>query len=55
MMQKHHNLLWAKGYLNWTKAKWKAVLWSDESKFQILFGEQALNILLTKEGREHPP
>ncbi len=33
MIQKHRCFLWAKAHLKWTVAKWKTVLWSDESKF----------------------
>uniref|UniRef100_A0A3B4CB63 Transposase Tc1-like domain-containing protein n=1 Tax=Pygocentrus nattereri TaxID=42514 RepID=A0A3B4CB63_PYGNA len=36
--QKHCRLLWAQAHLIWTDAKWKSVLWSDESTFQIVFG-----------------
>ncbi len=31
-------VLWAKAHLKWTISKWKSVLWSDESKFDILVG-----------------
>ncbi len=33
MIQKRRRFLWAKAHLKWTVAKWKTVLWSDESKF----------------------
>ena len=36
--QKHGRLLWARAHLRWTDAKGKSVLWSDESTFQIAFG-----------------
>lgn len=36
MVQKHHNLFWAKAYLKWVEAKGKTVLWSDKWKFEIL-------------------
>ncbi|KAF0030331.1 hypothetical protein F2P81_017062 [Scophthalmus maximus] len=36
--QKRRRLLWARAHLRWTDAKWKSVLWSDESTFQIVFG-----------------
>ena len=35
--KKCHYLLWAKAHLKWSE-KWKTVLWSDESKYEILFG-----------------
>ncbi len=38
--QKH--LTWAKGKNNWTVAKWSKVLFSDESKCCISFGNQGL-------------
>ncbi|KAK3528868.1 hypothetical protein QTP70_011745 [Hemibagrus guttatus] len=39
MIQKRRRFLWAKAHLKWTVAKWKIVLWSDESKFEVLFGK----------------
>ncbi len=39
MIQKCRCFLWAKAHLKWTVAKWKTVLWSDESKFEVLFGK----------------
>ncbi len=36
MVQKRRRALWAKAHLKWTVSKWKRVLWSDESKFDIL-------------------
>ncbi len=33
-------LTWAKEKKNWTVAQWSKVLFSDESKFSILFGNQ---------------
>ncbi len=36
MIQKRRRFLWAKAHLKWTVAKWKTVLWSDESKFEVL-------------------
>ncbi len=38
MVQKRRHVLWAKAHLKWIVSKWKRVLWSDESKFDILFG-----------------
>ncbi len=37
MIQKRRRFLRAKAHLKWTVAKWKTVLWSDESKFEVLF------------------
>ncbi len=36
MVQKCCRVLWAKAHLKWTVSKWKSVLWSEESKFDIL-------------------
>ncbi len=40
--QKHcqKNLIWAKEKKNWTVTQWSKVLFSDESKFSISFGNQ---------------
>ncbi len=35
LVQKRHRVLWAKAHLKWTVSKWKSVLWSDESKFDL--------------------
>ncbi len=42
-------VLWAKGHLKWTVSKWKSVLWSDESKFDILVGNHGCRVLRAKE------
>ncbi len=48
MVQKCHRVLWAKAHLKWTVSKWKSVLWSDESKFDILVGNHGHRVLWTK-------
>ncbi len=45
MVQKRHRFLWAKAHLIWTVSKWKSVLWSDESKFDILVGNHGCRVL----------
>ncbi len=40
MVQKCRCVLWAKAHLKWTVSNWKSVLWSDESKFDILVGNK---------------
>ncbi len=40
MVQKHRHVPWAKAHLKWTVSKCKKVLWSDESKFDLLVGNQ---------------
>ncbi len=49
MVQKPHRVLWAKAHLKWTVSKWKSVLWSDESKFDILVGNHGHRVLLAEE------
>ena len=51
--QKRRRLLWARAHLRWTDAKWKSVLWSDESTFQIIFGNCGRCVLWAKEEKEH--
>ncbi len=44
MVQKRHRVLWANAHLKWKwRIKWKSVLWSDESKFDILVGNHAVS------------
>ncbi len=49
MVQKCHRVLWAKAHLKWTVLKWKSVLWSDESKFNILVRNHGRRVLRAKE------
>ncbi len=48
MVQKRRRVLWAKARLKWTVSKWKSVLWSDESKFDILVGNHRRRVLRLK-------
>ncbi len=50
----HDQVLWAKGHLKWTVSKWKSVLWSDESKFDILVGNHGCRVLRAKEEGDLP-
>ncbi len=51
MVQKRRRVLWAKAHLKLTFSKWKSVLWSDESKFDILVGNHGRRVLrATEEG-----
>lgn len=52
--QKRRRFLWAKAHLKWTLAKWKTVLWSDESKFEVLFGKLGRHVIRTKEDKDNP-
>uniref|UniRef100_A0A8C2CHQ7 Tc1-like transposase DDE domain-containing protein n=1 Tax=Cyprinus carpio TaxID=7962 RepID=A0A8C2CHQ7_CYPCA len=54
MIQKCRRFLWAKGHLKWTVAKWKTVLWSDESQFEVLFGKLGCHVIRTKEDKDNP-
>ncbi len=54
MVQKRCHVLWAKAHLKWTVSKWKSVLWSDESKFDILVGNHGRRVLRAKEEGELP-
>ncbi len=49
MVQKRRRVLWAKAHLKWTVSKWKSVLWSDESKSDILVGNHGRRVLRAKE------
>ncbi len=49
MVQKRRHVLWPKAHLKWTVSKWKSVLWSDESKFDILAGNYGCRVLRAKE------
>ncbi len=53
-VQKCHRVLWAKAHLKWTVSKWKSVLWSQESKFDILVGNHGCRVLRSKEEGELP-
>ncbi|KAK3568020.1 hypothetical protein QTP86_028612 [Hemibagrus guttatus] len=54
MIQKRRRFLWAKAHLKWTVAKWKTVLWSDELKFEVLFGKLGRHVIQTKEDKDNP-
>ncbi len=54
MVQKSCIVLSAKAHLKWTVSNWKSVLWSDESKFDILVGNHGRHVLWAKEERDCP-
>ncbi len=54
MVQKRRRVQWAKAHLKQTVSKWKSVLWSDESKFDILVGNHRRHVLRAKEERDFP-
>ncbi len=51
---RQRRLTWAKQKKNWTVAKWSKVLFSDESKFCISFGNQGPRVW-RKGGEAHSP
>ncbi len=51
---RQRRLTWAKEEKNWTVAQWTKVLFSDESKFCILFGNQGPRVW-RKGGEAHSP
>ena len=53
-IQKQCCLLWTKAHLKCSEDKWKTDLWSDESKYEIIFGNHGYCVLQTKEERNHP-
>ncbi len=54
IVQKRRHVLWAKAQLKWSVSKWKSVLWSDESKFDILVGNHGCSVLRAKEEGDLP-
>ncbi len=52
--QRQKRLTWAKEKKNWTVAQWSKVLFSDESKFCISFGNQGPRVW-RKGGEAHSP
>ncbi len=63
MVQKRRHVLWhwslghvvmSKAHLKWTVSKWQSVLWSDESKFDILVGNHGRRVLRAKEEGDLP-
>ncbi len=54
MVQKRRCVLWAKAHLKWIVSKWKSVLWSDESKFDIIVGNHRCHVIRSKEEGDLP-
>ncbi len=50
----HCRVLWAKAHWKCTISKWKSLLWSDESKFDILVGNHRCRVLRAKEEGDLP-
>ncbi len=54
MVQKRRRVLSAKAHLKWVVSKWKSVLWSDESKFDIHIRNHGRRVLRAKEKGDLP-
>ncbi len=54
MVEKHRCVLWAKAHLKWPDSNWKIVLWSVESKFDILLGNHRRRVPRAKEEGDLP-
>ncbi len=54
MVQNRRRVLWDKINLKWTVSKWKRVLWSDESKCNILVVIHGRCVLQAKEEEDLP-
>ncbi len=54
MDQKRCRVLWAKAHLKWTVSKWKSVLWSDKSKFDIPVRNHRCHVPRAKEEGDLP-
>ncbi|KAK3535320.1 hypothetical protein QTP70_007936 [Hemibagrus guttatus] len=55
MIQKCRRFLWAKAHLKWPCGKGETtVLWSDQSKFEVLFGKLGRHVIRTKEDKDNP-
>lgn len=50
MIQKCHHIHRAQAHLGCVQVKWKTVLWSDKSKFEILFETHGQYIVHAKRG-----
>ncbi len=49
MVLKRSRVLWAKAHLKWSVSKWKSVLWSGESTFDIPVGNNRHRVFRAKE------
>ncbi len=54
MVLKGCHALWAKTHLKLTVSTWESVLWSNESKFDILVGNHGRRVLRAKEEGDLP-
>ncbi len=54
MVQKRQSCPVGKSSFKWTVSNWKSVLWSDESKFDIIVGNHGRRVLRAKEEGDLP-
>ncbi|KAI2666917.1 Transposable element Tcb2 transposase [Labeo rohita] len=52
--QRHKRLAWAKDKKDWTAAEWSKVMFSDESKFCISFGNQGSRVWRNRGEAQNP-
>ena len=45
---------WAKSYLSWIFSQWERVLWTDESIFQVSYGNVGLKVIRMKDEANYP-
>lgn len=53
-MQKSNRLKWVKDKQNWTQRQWDAIIFSDESKFDLTVGDQRSRVIRNKNEAFHP-
>jgi len=53
-LHKLSRLHWARDNLKWSEAKWKTVLCSDESRFEVLYGTLGRRVIRTREDKDNP-
>lgn len=52
--QQRLRLIWTQAHRNWSHARRKNILWSDESAFTIVYGNNGRSILRTKDEKDIP-
>lgn len=53
-INKRRRLAWARTHLKWGIDKWSKVLWTDESYFRVVYGNNGCRVLRTKEEADNP-
>jgi hypothetical protein len=52
--QKKNRLSWAREHLNWSLEQWNHVVFSDESKFSVCYGDHRNTVIRNKKEAFHP-